>query len=161
MYSDDINADKPLLDLAKKSYVIKKNNIYNYEDFKNKKPNIFKRFWDFGWNIYHKNELKLQQFKISYNSLVNLLQMKIQRLDYAVEKITNSIKSIIERKDQRFQLCYKMLESYSYQNTLKRGFAIVYNKDGKVLRDATDTAANDEISIKLVTSTILAKIIKN
>lgn len=56
MYSDDINADKPLLDLAKKSYVIKKNNIYNYEDFKNKKPNIFKRFWDFGWNIYHKNE---------------------------------------------------------------------------------------------------------
>ena len=112
-------------------------------------------------NIYHKNELKLHQFKLSYNSLVGLLQIKMQRLDYAVEKITNLVATVVERKAQRFQLCHKMLESYSYQNTLKRGFAIVYSKDGKVIRDATDTAANDEISIKLVTSTILAKIIKN
>lgn len=56
MYSDDINADKPLLDLAQKSYVVKKNNIYEYDTFKNKKTNILKRFWDFGWSIYQKNE---------------------------------------------------------------------------------------------------------
>lgn len=56
MYSDDINADKPLLDLAKKSYVVKRNNIYDYKEFTKRKPNLFKRFWDFGWDIYHKNE---------------------------------------------------------------------------------------------------------
>lgn len=52
MYSDS-NNDKPLLDLAEKSYFVKKNKLY---DYKNYKPNIFKRFWDFGWGIYHKNE---------------------------------------------------------------------------------------------------------
>lgn len=52
MYSDSDN-DKPLLDLAEKSYFVKKNKLYDYNTYK---PNIFKRFWDFGWGIYHKNE---------------------------------------------------------------------------------------------------------
>lgn len=52
MYSDSMH-DKPLLDLAKKSYVIKKNNIYEYNNYK---PNLIKRFWNWGWGVYHKNE---------------------------------------------------------------------------------------------------------
>lgn len=52
MYSDSMN-DKPLLDLAKKSFLIKKNNIYDYKTYK---PNIIKRIWDKCWDIYHKKE---------------------------------------------------------------------------------------------------------
>jgi HAD superfamily phosphoserine phosphatase-like hydrolase len=52
MYSDSM-ADKPLLDIAKNSFMVKKNKIIDYNTYK---PNIFKRFWDFGWGIYHKNE---------------------------------------------------------------------------------------------------------
>lgn len=52
MYSDSMH-DKPLLDLAKKSYMVKGNKIYDYETYK---PNILKRFWNWGWSIYHKNE---------------------------------------------------------------------------------------------------------
>ena len=52
MYSDSIH-DKPLLDLAKKSYFVKKNNLYDYKTYK---PSILKRFWNWGWGIYHKNE---------------------------------------------------------------------------------------------------------
>ena len=56
MYSDDIKADKPLLELAQKGYVVKKNEIINYNEYLINKNNIIKRFWDWGWNIYHKNE---------------------------------------------------------------------------------------------------------
>ena len=56
MYSDDIKSDKPLLELANESYVVKGNQIIDYELAKNKKPNILKRLWDFCWIIYHKNE---------------------------------------------------------------------------------------------------------
>lgn len=52
MYSDSMH-DKPLLDLAHKSYFVKGDKIYNYKTYK---PNIFKRFWDGCWGIYHKNE---------------------------------------------------------------------------------------------------------
>ena len=31
MYSDDIKADKPLLDIAKKSYIVKKNRLIDYK----------------------------------------------------------------------------------------------------------------------------------
>ena len=52
MYSDSFH-DKPLLDIATNSYIVKKNNIYDYQTYK---PNIIKRVWNFGWSIYHKNE---------------------------------------------------------------------------------------------------------
>ena len=56
MYSDDAKADGPLLELANKSYIVKKNKIIKYEEFKKIKPNPIKRFWNWGWSIYHKNE---------------------------------------------------------------------------------------------------------
>ncbi len=52
MYSDSMN-DKPLLDLANKAFIVKKNKIYDYKTYK---PNIIKRLWNFGWSIYHKKE---------------------------------------------------------------------------------------------------------
>lgn len=52
MYSDSMN-DKPLLDIAKKSYVIKKDKIYDYKTYK---PSIIKRIWNKCFSIYHKNE---------------------------------------------------------------------------------------------------------
>jgi len=52
MYTDSIN-DLPLIEEAKDGYLVKKNKIYNYYEYK---PNIIVRFWRFGWSIYHKNE---------------------------------------------------------------------------------------------------------
>jgi len=56
MYSDDAKADKPLLELANKSYIVKKDKIMDYKKYINKKSNYIKSFWNWGWSIYHKNE---------------------------------------------------------------------------------------------------------
>lgn len=52
MYSDSMN-DKPLLDFAKKSFVVKKNQIIDYKEYK---PGLIKRIWNFLMGIYHKKE---------------------------------------------------------------------------------------------------------
>lgn len=52
MYTDSIN-DLPLIEVAKEGFLVKKNKIYNYYEYK---PNIIVRFWRWGWGIYHKNE---------------------------------------------------------------------------------------------------------
>ncbi len=52
MYTDSV-ADLPLIEEAKKGYMIKRNTIYNYYDYK---PGLVARFWRWGWSIYHKNE---------------------------------------------------------------------------------------------------------
>ena len=56
MYSDDARADKPLLDLANKSFVVKKNELIDYKEYIKKKDNLIKRIWNNCWGIYHKNE---------------------------------------------------------------------------------------------------------
>ena len=52
MYTDSIN-DLPLIEEAKEGYLVKKDKIYNYYDYK---PNALVRFWRWGWGVYHKNE---------------------------------------------------------------------------------------------------------
>lgn len=56
MYSDDASADKPLLDLAKEAFIVKKNSIIKYKDYLNKKQNIITKIWNYGVGVYHKNE---------------------------------------------------------------------------------------------------------
>ena len=52
MYTDSIN-DLPLIEEAKTGYLVKKNKLYKYYDYK---PNFIVRFWRWCWGIYHKNE---------------------------------------------------------------------------------------------------------
>ena len=52
MYTDSIH-DLPLIKEAKQGYLVKKNKIYKYDEYK---PNALVRFWRWGWGIYHKNE---------------------------------------------------------------------------------------------------------
>ena len=52
MFTDSIN-DLPLIKEAREGFLIKKNKIYKYYDYK---PNFLVRFWRWGWGIYHKNE---------------------------------------------------------------------------------------------------------
>lgn len=56
MYSDDEKADKPLLELANKSFIVKKDKLIDYKEYINKNNNIIKKLWNGIWNIYHKNE---------------------------------------------------------------------------------------------------------
>ena len=53
MYTDSVN-DLPLIEEAKEGILVKKNDLYNYYEYK---PNPLVRFWRWGWGIYHKNEM--------------------------------------------------------------------------------------------------------
>lgn len=52
MYTDSI-ADLPLIEEAREGFLIKRNHLYEYYEYK---PNILVRFWRWGWGVYHKNE---------------------------------------------------------------------------------------------------------
>lgn len=52
MYTDSVN-DLPLIEEAEEGYLVRKNVVMSYYDFK---PNPIVSFWRWGWGIYHKNE---------------------------------------------------------------------------------------------------------
>lgn len=54
---------------------------------------------------------------------------------------------IFQTKRQRFESQDKLLETLSYQATLKRGYAIVKDASGQVLRHAGDIASNPQVEI--------------
>ena len=96
MYSDSLH-DKPLLDLAKKSYFVKKNKLYDYKTYK---PNLIKRFWNWGWGIYHKNE-ELWNYLIvgALTTVVSIgsysIFSKLLKINYLISNILSWIVSVI------------------------------------------------------------------
>ena len=96
MYSDSLH-DKPLLDIAENSYLVKKDKIYNYLTYK---PNVIVRFWNFGWSIYHKNE-ELWNYLIigAFTTLVSIgsyaLFSKALHIGYLISNILSWIVSVI------------------------------------------------------------------
>lgn len=96
MYSDSLH-DKPLLDLAKKSYFVKKNKLYDYKTYK---PNLIKRFWNWGWGIYHKNE-ELWNYLIigALTTLVSIgsysIFSKLLKINYLISNVLSWVVSVI------------------------------------------------------------------
>lgn len=96
MYSDSLH-DKPLLDLAKKSYFVKKNKLYDYKTYK---PNLIKRFWNWGWGIYHKNE-ELWNYLIvgALTTVVSIgsysIFSKLLKINYLISNVLSWIVSVI------------------------------------------------------------------
>ena len=77
MYTDSVN-DLPLIEEAKEGILVKKNDLYNYYEYK---PNALVGFWRWGWGIYHKNE-ELWNYIIvgGCTTLVSILSYMLFRL---------------------------------------------------------------------------------
>ena len=70
------------------------------------------------------------------------------RLDLVVERMKSSVQNRIERVGQRLEQAGRLLETTSFQRTLDRGFAIVRNDQGHIIRSASDPASGEAVSIR-------------
>ena len=70
-----------------------------------------------------------------------------QRLDDKSEKLQTAFQNLILRYTDRLKSISRLLDSYSYQNILKRGFALVTNSDNQVI--TTKKSAQIQPQLKL------------
>lgn len=98
-----------------------------------------------------------------------LLEIKSQQIDHAGDRLNRSFREFIAQKDtnviklsarmrhprealeraeKNLQHMGQLLEAYSYENVLQRGFAVVKNADGKIITDPAQTAANQSLEIQ-------------
>ena len=52
-------------------------------------------------------------------------------------------------KEQELAATSKELSALSPKEVLKRGYSIVYSKDGKIIKTSADVKVNDQITIDL------------
>jgi exodeoxyribonuclease VII large subunit len=110
-----------------------------------------------------------------------MLEITTQRLDDISERVRLAVRNLLKSKDdnlQRIQISKNivenlinlnsqkllnqagLLESYNHKNVLKRGFSIVTDKSGKLIKNLADAASQGKISIEFHDGKIDAEIAK-
>lgn len=80
--------------------------------------------------------------------LQNIEQRLSERFDRAFESLEQSMKKIIEEKRHKVALCRQTIENCSPQTVFDRGYSMVCDKDGNVIRSADQVKSGDFIKIR-------------
>ncbi|MGQ9805575.1 MAG: exodeoxyribonuclease VII large subunit [Chlorobiales bacterium] len=83
----------------------------------------------------------------AFNKPVSDVHAILQTLDRLSERIDFGIKQKFERTASSISNLARQLDMLGYEQTLRRGFSIVF-KEGKVVRSASEIAAGDTITIR-------------
>jgi exodeoxyribonuclease VII large subunit len=70
------------------------------------------------------------------------------------ERLQKSASSFVEKREEKVLSLGKLFDSYNYKNVLKRGFALVKNSDGKLVKSAT--AAKGDLQIEFADGVVKA-----
>jgi exodeoxyribonuclease VII large subunit len=80
------------------------------------------------------------------------------RSDHRASELKARIERLLVAKRQRFERLVLQLEERSPLRVLDRGYAIVYDAAGRVIRAAEQVAAGDEVSVRLARGRLIAEI---
>ncbi|HUR98278.1 MAG TPA: exodeoxyribonuclease VII large subunit, partial [Pyrinomonadaceae bacterium] len=70
----------------------------------------------------------------------------------------SAVASAIDRKLKSLKICMAKLDALSPLAVLGRGFAIVENEAGEILRDAEQVAVDESINIRLAKGSLKARV---
>lgn len=102
---------------------------------------------------------KLELMKLSYEKQMQRpafkdplkgINEKYISLDMELKKLQSSIKLELNKKQGAFEKIIARLDTLSPLKTLSRGYAIISNDDGKIIKSAKNLKSNDNIKIKLM-----------
>lgn len=94
-----------------------------------------------------------EKLNATFNKIEYMTTPRIEslftRLGDHVVRLTHSLNYKIENISNNFFAIAKLLESYSYKNTLKRGFSIARSDQNKILTSIDELTNNKQISLEM------------
>ncbi len=82
----------------------------------------------------HENRLKLVSSRLRSDTLARDISTKGEKLDTVSREAYKAMRRKLERFGERLSGSAKLLEAYSYQGVLERGYVLVTDSDGKLVR---------------------------
>ncbi|MDQ3087075.1 MAG: exodeoxyribonuclease VII large subunit [Acidobacteriota bacterium] len=76
------------------------------------------------------------------------------------QKQISAIKDVIDANDEKLKISMASLDALSPLSVLKRGFSIVENESGEILRDAARVNVNDKLKIRLASGKLEAEVLR-
>lgn len=112
-------------------------------------------------HLFDKNIMALS-YRLSQINIISPKNLVISK-KHQYDKIKNKIDYLYEKhhsdKKNRFKIAVNMINAMSYQNVLKRGYAMIKSDDKKIITSVKNIKKDQKININLHDGTILAKTI--
>ncbi|MFC1485079.1 exodeoxyribonuclease VII large subunit [bacterium] len=124
---------------------------------------------------YNKNKLKhitLNIFNNAYKKLELIKKERFlkdpyylfnehsQKLDYLTEKLTNSIKLILDKKAYKLGFLKGKMESLRAENVIKRGFGIIRDQDEKILNSIKKIKKHAKILVDMKDGRLFCEVLE-
>jgi exodeoxyribonuclease VII large subunit len=106
--------------------------------------------------LTQKAHLKLSRLQLSPALLKSEIRSGRQRLRDIAVRARPALDRLMTRQKTALQAQGKLLETLSYQSTLKRGYAIVRGPDGQLIRSAEIASAAEEFRISFADGDVIA-----
>jgi exodeoxyribonuclease VII large subunit len=107
--------------------------------------------------LTQKARLKLSRLQISPAMLKAEIRQGRQRLRDAAVRARPALMRLIDKRRTALPAEAKLLETLSYQATLKRGYAIVRGTDGRLIRSAGLASGTDEFKVSFADGDVAAR----
>ena len=117
------------------------NFIQRLDDFSLRFINSSTRWFELRHNKINTLKLRLKHPK----DIVSFAEQRLLQISMRLHK---SAELCYSNKQQKHQLMSALLNSYSYKNTLSRGFAILVDKENHALTSAKQAKTGDKIRAK-------------
>ena len=75
------------------------------------------------------------------------ISRKSQSLETGMRAAKRQIRHLLQRKSDRLKQASQLLQAFSYQNVLERGFVLITDEQGKLLRSAKQLSEGDKVNI--------------
>ncbi|MDP3458457.1 MAG: exodeoxyribonuclease VII large subunit [Hyphomonas sp.] len=106
--------------------------------------------------LTQKARLKLSRLQLSPALLKSEIRVSRQRLRDIAVRARPALMRLIEKRAAALNGEAKMLETLSYQATLKRGYAIVRDTDGRLIRSAEIASGTDQFKVSFADGDVAA-----
>lgn len=89
------------------------------------------------------------------------LKKEIQKVENSENKIALVSKQIVKYENLKLDNIHNMIDVMSIETTLRRGFSITRNEEGKVIKSIENLAENQIITTEMIDGIVKSKIITN
>ncbi len=127
-----------------------------YELLASKEVDLDNAITDIISNYNHKIEiLKKNSF---FENPKTMYEKTLIEVSNVSDKLDSFMNHVLNMQKERISSFKKQLESLSLDNTLKRGFSIIENEDGKLLRSIKDVEINQMVKARIHGGVLTAKV---
>jgi len=100
-------------------------------------------------NLFKTKQSSLQYFPVTRLKPIKILKYKYLQYKHYRDNLINKKSTLLNTREHQLALSKSLLTSLDYNNVLKRGYAIVKNREGKIISSLSEAKKSSSLSLNM------------